>query len=363
MSGREYHAELAPGHKDLFDWIKPHKPVPDWLRALPPIPFEVPRWDKGRGSGEGACPIVNISDRRRGKWLLRVNQFGLSVRLVSGSGVRTPPGHNGLRQRMAGSLARLGWATHVLESSGVVPTHMLTLTLPPAAWEKRIEELGRDEAVRLFLQARAKFLDALRKRLGRSGASGSWLWFLEFQGRRGAPHIHILLDLGGYLPDEAYEEWTEWITAEWSRALGVPAPHATRLESLRKADFRYVRKYASKATQKEFPFPAKWGRSWDTAGSWRLVLREAKKVPTSTYEFSTEEVYRALVDVYESLAYQVPILRVYLTIRALVEGVRIRGLSYYGRLPLSGPALDLALAVITLGRSIPITELLDWDTS
>jgi hypothetical protein len=240
---------------------------------------------------------------------------------------------------------------------------MLTLTLPPAAWEKRIEELGRDEAVRLFLQARAKFLDALRKRLGRSGASGSWLWFLEFQGRRGAPHIHILLDLGGYLPDEAYEEWTEWITAEWSRALGVPAPHATRLESLRKADFRYVRKYASKATQKEFPFPAKWGRSWDTAGSWRLVLREAKKVPASTYEFSTEEVYRVLVDVYESLAYQVPILRVYLTIRALVEGVRIRGLSYYGRLPLSGPALDLALAVITLGRPIPITELLDWDTS
>lgn len=363
MSGREYHAELAPGHKDLFDWIKPHKPVPDWLRALPPIPFEVPRWDKGRGSGEGACPIVNISDRRRGKWLLRVNQFGLSVRLVSGSGVRTPPGHNGLRQRMAGSLARLGWATYVLESSGVVPTHMLTLTLPPAAWEKRIEELGRDEAVRLFLQARAKFLDALRKRLGRSGASGSWLWFLEFQGRRGAPHIHLLLDLGGYLPDEAYEEWTEWITAEWSRALGVPAPHATRLESLRKADFRYVRKYASKATQKEFPFPAKWGRSWGTAGSWRLVLREAKKVPASTYEFSTEEVYWALVDVYESLAYQVPILRVYLTIRALVEGVRIRGLSYYGRLPLSGPALDLALAVITLGRPIPITELLDWDTS
>jgi len=67
--------------------------------------------------------------------------------------------------------------------------------------------------------------------------------------------------------------------------------------------------------------------------------------------------------VYESLLYQVPILRVYLTIRALVEGVRIRGLSYYGRLPLSGPALDLALAVITLGQPIPITELLGWDTS
>ena len=362
MFGRDYQGKPNPGHGTPFDWTKPHKPVPDWLRKLPPIPFEVPRWDKRRSEG-GACPIVNISDRRRGKWLIRLNQFGLSVRLVSGSGARTPSGNTGIRQRMAGSLARLGWATHVLESSGVLPTHMLTLTLPPEAWEKRIEELGRDEAVRLFLEARARFLDALRQRLRRGGGSGSWLWFLEFQGKRGAPHVHILLDLGGYLSSEAYRDWVEWITAEWSRALGVPAPHATRIEALRRADFRYVRKYASKATQKEFPFPAKWGRSWDTAGSWREVLREARRAPTSTYEFSTEEAYWALVDVYESLAYQVPILRVYLTIRALVEGVRIKGLSYYGRLPLSGPALDVALAVIALGRPIPITELLGWDTS
>lgn len=360
MSDREYHAELAPGHKDLFDWIKPHKPVPDWLRKLPPIEFYVPRWDR-RGRDRGACPIVNISDKRRGKWLVRVNQFGLSVRLVSGSGVRTPPGHNGLRQRMAGSLARLGWATHVLESSGVVPTHMLTLTLPPEAWEKRIEELGRDEAVRLFLQARAKFLDALRKRLGRSGASGSWLWFLEFQGKRQAPHVHILLDLGGYLPSEDYRDWVEWVTAEWSRALGVPAPHATRLESLRRADFRYVRKYASKATQKEFPFPAKWGRSWDVAGSWREILREARRALTSTYEFSLEEAYRALTCVYESLAYQLPVIRVYSAMKALLEGVKAK-LAYFGRLPLPPHWADIALAAITLGEPIPITEL-GWDTS
>lgn len=356
MSGREYHAELAPGHKDLFDWIKPDKPVPDWLKSLPPVEFSVPRWDRS-GSEEGACPIVNISDKRRGKWLVRVNQFGLSVRLVSGSGVRTPPGHNGLRQRMAGSLARLGWATHVLESSGVVPTHMLTLTLPPEAWERRIEELGRDEAVRLFLQARAKFLDALRKRLGRSGASGSWLWFLEFQGKRQAPHVHILLDLGGYLPSEDYRDWVEWVTAEWSRALGVPAPHATRLESLRKADFRYVRKYASKATQKEFPFPAKWGRSWDTAGSWREILREAREALTSTYEFSLEEAYRALTCVYESLAYQLPVIRVYSTMKALLEGVKAK-LAYFGRLPLPPHWADIALAAITL-----MTPLEVWDTS
>jgi len=360
MPGRDYQGKPNPGHGTPFDWVKPHKPVPDWLRSLPPIPFEVPCWDRS-GSGEGACPIADISDRP-GRWYLRVNRYGISVGLRHRSRGRVAGENTGLRRSTARSLSRLSWATHVLESEGITPTHMITLTLPPEAWEKRIEELGRDEAVRLFLQARARFLDALRQRLRRGGGSGSWLWFLEFQ-QRGAPHTHILLDLGGYLPDEAYEEWTEWITAEWSRALGVPAPYATRFERFKRADFRYARKYASKATQKEFPFPAKWGRSWGTAGSWRLILREAKKVPTSTYEFSTEEVYRALVNVYESLLYQVPILRVYLTIRALVEGVRIRGLSYYGRLPLSGPALDLALAAITLGRPIPITELLGWDTS
>lgn len=361
MPGRDSHLEQFPGQGCPFDWVKPHKPVPDWLKSLPPVEFSVLRWDRS-GSGEGACPIVNISDKRRGKWLVRVNQFGLSVRLVSGSGVRTPPGHNGLRQRMAGSLARLGWATHVLESSGVMPTHMLTLTLPPAAWEKRIEELGRDEAVRLFLQARAKFLDALRRRLRRAGFRGDWLWFLEFQGKRQAPHVHILLDLGGPLPEEAYREWVDWITEEWSRVLGVPAPYATRLESLRKADFRYVRKYASKATQKELPFPAKWGRSWDTAGSWREILREARRALTSTYEFSLEEAYRALTCVYESLAYQLPVIRVYSTMKALLEGVKAK-LAYFGRLPLPPHWADIALAAITLGQPIPITELLDWNTS
>lgn len=361
MPGRDYQGKPNPGHGTPFDWVKPHKPVPDWLRSLPPIPFEVPRWDKERSEG-GACPIADISDKP-GRWYLRVNRYGISVGLRHRSRSRVAGENTGLRRSMARSLSRLSWATHVLEHHGVRPTHMITLTLPPEAWEKRIEELGRDEAVRLFLQARARFLDALRQRLRRGGGSGSWLWFLEFQERRGAPHVHILLDLGGRLSSEEYQDWVKWVEAEWSRALGVPTPYATRVEFLRKGDFRYARKYAAKPKQKSFPFPARWGRSWGVAGYWRELLRESRHTPTSTYEFSTEEVYWALVDVYESLAYQVPILRVYLTIRALVEGVRIRGLSYYGRLPLSGPALDLALAVITLGRPIPITELLGWDTS
>ena len=358
MPGRDYHAERTPGHGTPFDWIKPHKPVPDWLRALPPIPFEVPRWDRS-GSGEGACPITDISDKRRGKWLLRVNRYGISVGLRHRSRSRVAGENTGLRRNMARSLSRLSWATHVLEHHGVKPTHMITLTLPPEAWEKRIEELGRDEAVRLFRQAKAKFFDALRKRLGRSGASEDWLWFLEFQGKRQAPHVHILLDLGGYLPSEDYRDWVEWVTAEWSRTLGVPAPYATRFERLKKTDFRYARKYATKPKQKTFPFPARWGRSWGTAGYWRELLKESRHTPTSTYEFSTEELYLVLRWLYESVQFQLPVLRVFLTIEDLITGQKRLPPVYRGRLALPSHWATLPLVVISECRPVP----LEWDTS
>lgn len=357
MSGREYHAELAPGHKDLFDWIKPHKPVPDWLKSLPPVEFSVPRWDRS-GSGEGACPIADISDRP-GRWYLRVNRYGISVGLRHRSRSRVAGENTGLRRSMARSLSRLSWATHVLEHHGITPTHMITLTLPPAAWERRIEELGREEAVRLFLEARARFLDALRQRLRRGGGSGSWLWFLEFQGKRGAPHVHILLDLGGRLPSEEYQDWVKWVEAEWSRALGVPTPYATRVEFLRKGDFRYARKYATKPKQKSFPFPARWGRSWGTAGYWRELLRESRHTPTSTYEFSSEELWRVLRSFYEVLAYQVPVFQVALTLRSIVEGVPGPNV-YRGRLALPPHWTTLLLIVLSEG---PEAVPWDYDTS
>lgn len=357
MPGRDYQGKPNPGQGTPFDWVKPHKPVPDWLRSLPPIPFEVPRWDKERSEG-GACPITDISDKRRGKWLLRVNRYGISVALRHRSRGRVAGENTGLRRSMARSLSRLSWATHVLEHHGVRPTHMITLTLPPEAWEKVIEELGRDEAVQRFLKARAKFLDALRQRLRRAGGSTDWLWFLEFQ-RRGAPHTHILLDLGGYLPDEAYKEWTEWITAEWSRTLGVPAPYATRFERLKKSDFRYARKYAAKPKQKGFPFPARWGRSWGIAGYWRELLRESRHTPTSTYEFSTEELYLVLRWLYESVQYQIPVLRVFPTIEDMLTGQKRLPPVYRGRLALPPHWAILPLVVISECGPVP----LEWDTS
>ena len=354
MSGRDSHLEQFPGHGTPFDWVKPHKPVPDWLRSLPPIEFVVPRWDRPR-SGEGACPIVNKSDRP-GQWEVRLGKYGIGIRLAHRVSARTPPVNTGIRRHMSGSLARLAWATHVLESEGIGPTHMITLTLPPEAWEARIEELGRDEAVRLFIQARAKFLDALWRRLRRLGHLGAWLWFLEFQEKRQAPHVHILLDLGDRLSDEDYREWADWLTAEWSRVLGVPAPYATRIEALRNLDFRYARKYATKPKQKSFPFPARWGRSWDTAGPWREILRQARREPVSSWLLSTEDAYARLRAVYESLAYQLPVPKVYLTLHSLVQGES--GPTYFrGRIPIPPHWSDIVLYALTEAQPLA------WDTS
>jgi hypothetical protein len=234
---------------------------------------------------------------------------------------------------------------------------MITLTLPPQAWEEKIQKIGEEVAVAEYLQARHRFLDTLARRLSRQGYPGGWLWFQEFQEKRGAPHIHIILDLGGFLPQNEYQSWKEWLTREWSRVLGVPAPYATRIEALKKRDFRYTRKYASKPKQKNFPFPARWGRSWDTAGPWREILRQSRRTPTSKWILSTEEAYSRLRAVYESLAYQVPISRVYLTLRSLVEGFHPAPISYRGRIPLSRRWVEVALFCLTEDEPLP------WDSS
>jgi hypothetical protein len=224
---------------------------------------------------------------------------------------------------------------------------MITLTLPPEAWERVIEAEGEEVAVQKFLEARARFLDALRRRLRRGGLQGSWLWFLEFQ-RRGAPHIHLLLDLGvDRLPDEEYQDWVRWVESEWSRALGVPAPYATRIERLKEADFRYARKYATKPQQKQFPFPARWGRSWDTAGEWRLLLRAGRREPASSWDLPPEEAYHLLRIFYESLLYQVPVIRPYLTLKRIVTGADVPATSYWGRLALPPHWAEVALFVFT----------------
>jgi hypothetical protein len=233
------------------------------------------------GSDRGVYPLLH-------KWYIRLTGRSLSVRAAGRPSAPPPPPPSGplIRHSMGTAFRRLWEATALLEGD-VSPSHMLTLTLPPAAWERLPSDDARLERWRSALDS---FLLALKIRLRRRyGSSWGWLWWLEFQ-RRGAPHLHVLLDLGGRLPEDDWRDWGDWVSAAWSRALGVPAPYATRLESLRSPDFRYARAYASKPSQKAFPFPGTWGRSWGVAGRWLELLRAARRAPASTYTLGHDEL-------------------------------------------------------------------------
>jgi len=239
------------------------------------------------GGARGACPLRHKLDA----WYLRLSGEYFSVRLAGQSAAPPPPAPSGplVRRSMERSNRRLWGVTYLLEGR-VTPSHMLTLTLPRSVWEELPSDADRLARWRSALDA---FLEALRGRLRRRyGSSWGWLWWLEFQveNERYAPHLHILLDLGGFLSWEEWEEWKDWLTEAWSRAIGVWAPYATSIEALVERDFRYVRKYVGKLEQKEFPFPAAWGRSWGVAGSWAEALRSARRSPDSEYTLTHEEL-------------------------------------------------------------------------
>lgn len=250
--------------------------------------------------GLGACRPFNIADNRG--WRLRLTPHRLTLRWAGRWKGRAgrPPEHTGERRSLAGSLRRMTEATRALEAAGIRPTHLLTLTLPPDVWERLPSDAER---IARWRGAHRKFLGALAKRLRRGGYSPAWFWWVEFQGARKAPHLHLLLDLGGRLPDEEFRGWTAWLTAEWGRALGVPAPYATRIEALRKAgpdgrgDFRYARAYAAKPRQKELPFPGPWGRTWGVGGPWRELLRDVRSAPASSWVLGDAEVVAVLLEV------------------------------------------------------------------
>jgi hypothetical protein len=95
------------------------------------------------------------------------------------------------------------------------------------------------------------FQQAIRRRYG-SGAA--YLWFLEFQ-KRGAPHIHFLMESG-------LEIDREWLASNWYRIVGSGDishyrvhRHIKQWQEVYSADGceRYVAKYAHKTFQKEVP--------------------------------------------------------------------------------------------------------------
>lgn len=112
------------------------------------------------------------------------------------------------------------------------------------------------------------FLAEFSQRVGKF----SYLWWLEFQTKRQAPHYHLLTTLPGPTPEQVItfaNVWTKWAfhNAEWSpneeeKVYKVhsfqPLPGSKRRaawEKVRKTNGAkwYILKYASKAKQKEVP--------------------------------------------------------------------------------------------------------------
>lgn len=163
-----------------------------------------------------------------------------------------------------GSIYRFRRALAILYEGGARPTHMVTLTLPGAHWPVVLARNGG------WLAVKNRFLKLLRKYLEQEWPGVSVLWFQEVQ-KRGAPHLHLLMDFGP-LSDEDWREVADTIEALWAYVLGEKA--RTRVERLRRPDFGYAGKYASKAAQKRSQGPAlRAGKWWGLIGPWRAYMR------------------------------------------------------------------------------------------
>jgi len=227
------------------------------------------------GGGGSRSLSLSVHKSHRLKWRLRVYPWGAQVRPLPKPQSPPPLPESRERRSLAGSIRRLVRLTLTLEELGApLPTHLITLTLAPEAWE----ELPDDEArLSRWRSALDRFLHALRMRLSRWGEDWAYLFFLEFQQNRSpaAPHLHILARIGE-LDDEAWRDWADWIEETWKRALGGIRSR-TRIEALREPDFRYARAYASKPEQKALPFPGNWGRAYGVAGVWRAYARQVRQ--------------------------------------------------------------------------------------
>lgn len=104
----------------------------------------------------------------------------------------------------------------------------------------------------------------------------TYLWFLEFQ-RRGAPHIHVLIDRRGvYLPhEEVAAAWYRIVDSGDDKHLAA----GTRTEAVKSAGgaARYALKYAVKMEQKVVPENYRnvgrlWGHSRDVKPEPERVL-------------------------------------------------------------------------------------------
>ena len=133
----------------------------------------------------------------------------------------------------------------VANNTSIEFSHMITLTYP-----REYETDGK--IVKKHLN---RFLSWIR-----GYAPGvNYLWFIEFQSR-GAPHFHILLDVG-VSKDKVSKMWYKHVNSGDEKHLAA----GTRVERIRKRDGarRYGLKYAFKMQQKIVPSNySNVGRFW-----------------------------------------------------------------------------------------------------
>ena len=160
---------------------------------------------------------------------------------------------------------------------------MVTLTYP-----ERFPNDGRK--VKRDLKA---FLEFLRRDIGKP----NYLWFLEFQ-KRGAPHIHILLDWPLPRARANKKAFRDRVAMTWYRLAATKDPKhlaaGTRVEAIRKPDggARYCVKYCLKMRQKAVPEGYRnVGRFW---GCRTNVLPEPESIHRCT-----EDDIRAVLDGWE----------------------------------------------------------------
>jgi len=142
----------------------------------------------------------------------------------------------------------------VANNTRVVFKTMVTLTYP-GEWSKDGKEVK-------------KHLHAFLVWCRRYFVSPSYLWFLEFQ-KRGAPHIHMLLDSPLPQLTNARTKIYYDVACQWYKIVGSGdlrhRTAGTRCERIRKPDgaARYCLKYAYKTKQKCVPEPYRnVGRFW-----------------------------------------------------------------------------------------------------
>ena len=170
---------------------------------------------------------------------------------------------------------RLIKMTSAMEEYGAQVSHMITFTLPRQRWE----DIPDDQKTTIWRAIKSKILRALEKLLSHYSEETSYLWFQEFQQKnnRGAPHLHVLIQLTD-LTDEEWQNVLHSLIRIWKNSLnwdiskdGEFPNQSVDFGRMKKKDFRYARKYASKAKQKDAPFAGNWGNWWGRGGVWKKI--------------------------------------------------------------------------------------------